>query len=101
MQRVLKFAASIRDICQVRDVVRKKTGLCGKNSQTGGMGLTQTHYIFFCFFSSGAYNMAKKYFENNGKKGENSLIGRVGGGGPPHGNFSHIIPFFSDNVPYS
>ena len=54
---------------------------------------------FSLFFSSGAYNMAKKYFENNGKKGENSLIGRVGGGGPPHGNFSHIIPFFSDHVP--
>ena len=25
----------------------------------------------------------------------------VGGGDPPLGNFSHIIPFFSDNVPYA
>ena len=28
----------------IRVVVRKKTGLCGKNSQTGG-GLTQTHLL--------------------------------------------------------
>ena len=28
-----------------------------------------------------------------------SQTGGVGGGGPPLGNFSHIIPFFSDNVP--
>ena len=28
-------------------------------------------------------------------------IPKLGGGGPPLGNFSHIIPFFSDNVPYS
>ena len=27
--------------------------------------------------------------------------GGVGGGGPPLGNFSHIIPFFSENVPYA
>ena len=27
-----------------------------------------------------------------------SQTGGVGGGGPPLGNFSHIIPFFSDNV---
>ena len=24
---------------------QKKTGLCGKNSQTGGGGLTQTHFL--------------------------------------------------------
>ena len=38
---------------------REKTGLCGKNSQTEGGGLTQTHSIFFTAFSnSGAYKMA-------------------------------------------
>ena len=30
---------------EVRDALREKTGLCGKNSQTGGRGLTQTHYL--------------------------------------------------------
>ena len=45
----------------LRNVVRKKTGLCGENSQRGGRGLTQTHSIFFSLFSnSGAYKMAKK-----------------------------------------
>ena len=34
----------MRPIIAVRKVVRKKTGLCGKNSQTGG-GLTQTHFL--------------------------------------------------------
>ena len=29
-----------KDRCQ-----RKKTGLCGKNSQTEGGGLTQTHFL--------------------------------------------------------
>ena len=54
---------------------QKKTGLCGKNSQTGGRGLTQTHSIFFSVFSnSGAYKMAK-----NGKK--NVKIPKLGGGG--------------------
>ena len=28
-----------------------------------------------------------------------SQTGGVGGGGPLLGNFSHIIPFFSDNIP--
>ena len=29
-------------------------------------------------------------------------VSQTGGGrGPPLGNFSHIIPFLSDNVPYS
>ena len=38
---------------------KQKTGLCGKNSQTEGGGLTQTHSIFFTAFSnSGAYKMA-------------------------------------------
>ena len=27
-------------------------------------------------------------------------ISKLGGGGPPLGNFSHIIPFFSDHFPY-
>ena len=27
-------------------------------------------------------------------------VSQAGGGGPPLGNFSHIIPFFSDNDPY-
>ena len=31
---------------------QKKTGFCGRNSQTGGSGLTQTHSIFFQFFSN-------------------------------------------------
>ena len=45
----------------IRNAVRKKTGLCGKKSQRGGRGLTQTHSIFFSVFSnSGAYKMAKK-----------------------------------------
>ena len=30
-----------------------------------------------------------------------SQTGGVGGEGPPLGNFSHLIPFFSDNVPYA
>ena len=69
----------------IRNVVRKKTGLCGKNSQTGGRGLTQTHSIFFSVFSnSGAYKMAKKIFKKTIKKCEHSQTG----------NFSHIIPFF-------
>ena len=33
-------------------MVRKKTRLCGKNSQRGGRGLTQTHSIFFSVFSN-------------------------------------------------
>ena len=36
---------SLKLWCAVRDVIRKKTGLCGKNSQTGGVGLTQTHFL--------------------------------------------------------
>ena len=39
--------------------------------------------------------MAKKTV----KKCENSQTGGRGGGGPPLGNFSHIIPFFSDHDP--
>ena len=27
-------------------------------------------------------------------------VSQTGGGGGALGNFSHIIPFFSDNVPY-
>ena len=33
----------------------------------------------------------------NGKK--NVKIPKLGGGGPPLGNFPHKIPFFSDNLP--
>ena len=40
--------------------------------------------------------MAKKTV----KKCENSQTGERGAGGPPLGNFSYIIPFFSDHVPY-
>ena len=63
----------------------------------GGRGLTQTHSIFFSVFSnSGAYKMAKKYLKKTVK---NVKIPNLGEGGPPLGNFSHIIPFFADNVP--
>ena len=77
-------------------MVIKKRDYVGKIPKGGG--LAETHSIFFSVFSnSGAYKMAKKTV----KKCENSRTGGWGGGGPPLGNFSHIIPFFSDHVPNS
>ena len=75
----------------------EKNGIMwGKFPKGGGRGLTPTHSIFFSvFFNSGAYKMAKKTV----KKCENSQTGGRGGDGSPLGNFSHIIPFFSDHVP--
>ena len=42
MQRVLKFAASIRDICQIRDVVRKKRDYVGRIPKLGGGTVSKT-----------------------------------------------------------
>ena len=65
MQRVLKFAASIRDICQVRDVVRKKNGIMWEDFSNLGEGSDPNplHIFRFFFYSSGAYKMAKKYLK--------------------------------------
>ena len=62
----------------------------GKFPKGGGRGLTKTPpYFSLSFPIQGLIIKAVKNVE----------IPKLGEGGPPLGNFSHIIPFFSEGVP--
>ena len=80
---------------KIRDVVRKKNGIMWEKFPKGGEGSDPNPLHIFLFFP--IQGLIK--WQKNGKKCENSQTGERGGGGPPLGNFSHIIPFFSDHVP--
>ena len=79
---------------------KKKREYMGKIPKGGEGSDPNPLHIFLCFFP--IQGLIK--WQKNGKKMwtfPNWGEGGTWGGGPPLGNFSHIIPFFSDNVPNS
>ena len=62
----------------------------GKIPKGGWEGSDQNPSIFFSVFSNQGLII---------KAVKNVEIPKLGEGGPPLGNFSHIIPFFFDGVP--
>ena len=72
-------------ILAIRNVVRKKLEYVGQISKGGGVWPKPTPYFSLFFPIQGLIIKAVKNVE----------IPKLGEGGLPLGNFSHIIPFFS------
>ena len=88
---------------------RKKTGLCGENSQVAGPPLPpvwETPVIkkkvgfIFHFRTSGTFLVFTKKSQFLGGECRHQEVGLGQTPTPQFGNFFHIIPFFSDRVPY-
>ena len=99
---------------KIREVFRKKTILRGNFSHTSGGGLTQTHLFFVCltsFFCMPKSSWGAKtcfiLFKINFSSGKKTIFltwafpyWGGGGGVCPRGKNSHVISFFSEDVPY-